>query len=231
VPVTGLHGSPLPCQPTSEMPLFSIIVVHYQGVVSHAAFLRCIKSVRDQTFKDYELIVLHDGPLIDDAVDFGVAVECTDRRYNDWGHSLRDIGIRKATGDYILHLNADNLLYSDALEQIKAEIDRPPRLTDVTTGQPVDTADMILFPIILAGRQAFRGHLFRVPGAEFYVYLTGHPPKFGNIDCMQLVIKREIWLREGGWYDKSRNSDSFMYEKFCEKYGYRTVGPVLGEHH
>jgi hypothetical protein len=213
------------------MPLFSIIVVHYQGVISHAVFLRAIRSIQQQTFQNLELICLHDGPLLDPSVDFPVEVTCTASRYNDWGNSLRDIGLRKARGEYIVHLNADSLLYPDALEHIKREIDRAPRITDLTTGAAVDTNDMILFPIILAGRQAFRGKLFRVPGSEFFIYLTGHPPVYGNIDCMQLVIKREIWLRVGGWYDKTRNGDSRMYEKFCATYGYRTVGPVLGEHH
>jgi hypothetical protein len=48
---------------------------------------------------------------------------------------------------------------------------------------------------------------------------------------MQLVMKRQLWLDEGGWYDKSELSDGAMYEKFAAKYGYRTVGGVLGEHH
>ena len=36
---------------------------------------------------------------------------------------------------------------------------------------------------------------------------------------------------EGGWRDKSENSNGVMYEQFCRKYGYRTCGPILGEHH
>jgi hypothetical protein len=51
-----------------------------------------------------------------------------------------------------------------------------------------------------------------------------------NIDCMQLVMKRELWLAEGGWRDKSERGDGEMYQQFTQKYGYRQVGPVLGEH-
>jgi hypothetical protein len=52
-----------------------------------------------------------------------------------------------------------------------------------------------------------------------------------NIDCMQLVMKRQLWLNEGGWFDKTPDGDGRMYQEFCAKYGYRTCGEVLGEHH
>ena len=47
---------------------------------------------------------------------------------------------------------------------------------------------------------------------------------------MQLVMKRSLWLAEGGWSDKCMNADGILYERFAAKYRYRTVGPVLGEH-
>jgi hypothetical protein len=53
---------------------------------------------------------------------------------------------------------------------------------------------------------------------------------YQNIDAMQLVMKRSLWLAEGGWHDKREDGDGRMYEAFAKKYGYRTVGPVLGEH-
>jgi len=61
------------------------------------------------------------------------------------------------------------------------------------------------------------------------VILTGIPPVVQNIDCMQLVMKRQLWLTEGGWYDKRELGDAYMYQQFAQKYGYRLVGPVLGE--
>ena len=65
----------------------------------------------------------------------------------------------------------------------------------------------------------------------FYQILTGNPPVYQNIDGMQLVMKRTLWLQEGGWYDKRYEGDGMMYEAFTKKYGYRHVGPVLGAHH
>jgi hypothetical protein len=67
--------------------------------------------------------------------------------------------------------------------------------------------------------------------AGFYEILSGNPPIFRNIDAMQLVMRRDLWIAEGGWYDRRESADGAMYPKFCDKYGYRTVGPILGEHH
>lgn len=212
------------------MPLFSIIVVHYQGVNSHDVFMRGYESLATQTFRDFEILCYHDGPLLDRDVKFPQPVVCTPTRNNDWGHSLRDLGIHAATGEYILHFNADNILYSNALEAIAAEVRRPPRLID-KTGQILDANDIIIFPIKMWNLIRFRNIIWQRKGApEYHVILTGFPPKVQNIDCMQLVMKRELWLREGGWYDKRNIGDGYMYQTFAAKYGYRHIGPVLGEH-
>jgi hypothetical protein len=213
------------------MPKFSIIVVHYQGVNPHEIFLRGIASLQAQTFRDFEILCYHDGPLLEPEVEFPIAVKCTDQRYNDWGHTLRDMGIREARGDYILHFNADNLLYPEALEEIAREIDRAPRLFSSRDRSALDTNDIIIFPIKMWGLMKFRQHTVQTKGDQnFYLILNGTPPMYQNIDCMQLVMKRELWLAEGGWYDKRNEGDGLMYEQFALKYGYRLVGPVLGEH-
>lgn len=212
------------------MPLFSIIVVHFQGVNSHDIFMRGYESIAAQTFTDYEILCYHDGPLLDLNARFPLPVTCTPQRHNDWGHSLRHAGICAASGDYILHFNADNVLYADALREIAREIRRAPRLFD-KSGQALDTDDIVIFPIKMWNLIKFRGITWQRKGVpEFYTILTGIPPIVHYIDCMQLVMKRSLWLAEGGWYDKRELGDGYMYQRFVAKYGYRTVGPVLGEH-
>lgn len=213
------------------MPLFSIIVVHYQGAVSHELLCRGIASLEAQTYRDFEIRCYHDGPLLQPEVPWPVPVVCSPVRHNDWGHSLRDRGMREATGDYIVHFNADNILYPFALETLAAEIRREPRIS-IVPGETLDTNDIIIFPIIMHGLIRFRDYTwqFKPPRQNFYLILNGIPPVVQNIDCMQLVMKRELWLREGGWRDKRQLGDGYMYEAFAAKYGHRHVGPVLGEH-
>ena len=212
-------------------PMFSIVVVHFQGTVPHEIFCRGIASLRAQTFTDYEILCYHDGPLLEPDLPMPVEIRATPQRFNDWGHSLRDLGIREARGEYIVHFNADNILYPDALAEIAAEIARPPRMR-TADGRVVDSNDIIIFPIKMFGLQRVWLHLVQFKGnPRWYEILTGNPPVRQNVDCMQLVMRRALWLAEGGWYDKRELGDGYMYEKFGEKYGYRTVGPVLGEHH
>jgi hypothetical protein len=212
------------------MPLFSIIVVHFQGVNSHDIFMRGYDSLAAQTFRDFEILCYHDGPLLDPEVQFPLPMTCTAQRHNDWGHSLRDAGILAATGKYIVHFNADNILYADALDELANEINRAPRLVH-RSGEVLDTNDIVIFPIKMWNLIKFRDITWQRKGApEFYTILTGIPPILQYIDCMQLVMKRELWLAEGGWRDKRELGDGYMYQGFAAKYGYRTVGPVLGEH-
>jgi hypothetical protein len=212
------------------VPKFSIIVPHYQGVINHKRFCRGIQSLQDQTFKSFEILCYHDGPLMDARLPFPIQMTPTETRKNDYGHSLRDLGIKDAVGEYIIHFNPDNILYPDALEQIDQIICRTSIIFD-ETGKCLDTDDIVIFPILMRGVQIAPGRISRFDhDPNLYTIFTGVPVKLYSIDAMQLVMKRERWLEEGGWYDKTHDGDGIMYEKFATKYGYRTVCQVLGEH-
>jgi hypothetical protein len=212
------------------MPLFSVIAVTYQGSIPHDIFRRGIASIQAQTFTDYELICLHDGPLLDPKAEMPCPVTCTDKHYNDWGHSPHDIGMKMATGDYILNFNCDNILYPNALEEIAKEIRRPARFPENPDIHRLDENNIVIFPVKAFGlNRVFGRYTAQVTDHSFFEVLTGNPPANLNIDTLQLVMKRSLWLAEGGWYDKQRNSDGVLYPAFCKKYGYRIVGPILGE--
>lgn len=214
-----------------QMPRFSIIVVHYQGTVSREIYQRGIDSILAQTFKDYELLVYHDGPLLDPDAPTPVPFRCTEKRHDDWGHSLRDRGIREATGDYILHFNADNLIYPNTL-QVLDEVSREPNRIFNPQGQALDNAGILIFPIVMHDHAIFLSkfiHLGKNSGAK--MIMPGNPPVQNFVDCLQVVVRRDIWLAEGGWSSKARDSDGVLIERLTRKYGYRGVGAVLGEHY
>jgi hypothetical protein len=213
------------------MPRFSIILIHYQGTKKHTELCRGVASLVAQTCQDFEILAYHDGPLLDPSLVWPIPFKCSPVRYNDWGHTLRDIGMREAQGEYILHFNCDNILYPNALEEIASAITRPPRIVDTTTGQALDTNDIIVFAIIQRGYHRFRDALVQFADhPEYSMILTGNPPRVRYVDAMQFVMRRSLWLAEGGWYDKSFCGDGYMYEKFAWKYGYRSVEKILGEH-
>jgi len=221
---------------------FSIIVVDYDGSVKREYMQRAIQSALLQTIdsSSYEIILLHDGPkkrpyeqeLSPEELKSVNHVYISPERQNNWGHDLRDIGIRMAKGEYIIHLNADNILYPHALERLQYHADKelPPIYSQ--SGAIKNNNDILIFCLYMMGVVFCDGGFSRRPGQEqdYSIILTGMPTKFRNIDCMQLVMKRQKWLEVGGWYDKSRNSDGIMYPEFTQQFGARYIAELLGEH-
>ncbi|MCC7276288.1 MAG: glycosyltransferase family 2 protein [Alphaproteobacteria bacterium] len=222
------------------------MAVHYDGVVDDATLHRGLGSLQAQTFRDFEVLLYHDGPprrplRSDDLVrrcDRLTRVTATERRYADWGHSLRDRGIREARGDYIVHFNVDNILYPFALGELDRELRslRPVFFSDDMIAV-FDPADIVVFPILMRGMGTnghvawrHRANVERLLGRVPAMIMTGLPPRPGNIDCMQLVMRRTTWLAEGGWTDRSERSDGKLYEGLVARYGAKHVTMVLGEH-
>lgn len=217
------------------MPKFTIIIPHYDGAVSDEFLRRCFECLRQQTCQDFDVLLFHDGPLsrpLPELPKVGTAVQLlvADKRANDCGHSLRRKGIEIARGDYIVHLNPDNVLYPQALATLVEAMAWPL--------QPSPSADMfenpkiLVFAILMRGRLiGGRGGFWRNKEAtERGSILTGIPPYAGFIDCMQLVAHRDIWQAVGGWYDLRPESDGLIYENMIAEQGARYVPAVLGEH-
>lgn len=197
---------------------FSFVCPHYDQVISDETFLEGMSSLDNSIYKNFEVLIYHDGPSSRPLPDlsnfsFKYTYRATKTRYDDWGHSLRDLGIREAKGEYIIHFNPDNILYPKALGAL-ALCER----------------DILISPVILEGTQRIGPYLQRTGEAHHNCLLDGHPPIFQNIDCMQLVMKKSMWLSHGGWYNKEEQSDGVMYEKFCKDYHPEYCAEILGVH-
>ncbi len=210
------------------MPRFTIVLIHYQAASKHTELWRAANSIYAQTNQDFELLAYHNGPLLDTSQPFPIALKCSET-FSDNAADNRNRGLREATGDYIIFMNSDNILYPNALEEISKAIDRPPRL--FSEGKVLDKNDIVVYAIIARGIQRFGDSLVRcLNNPEYYLILTGNPPRVLYVDGMQLVMRRELWLAEGGWYDNSSAGDGVMYQRFAAKYGYRPMEMILGEH-
>jgi len=99
-----------------QQPFFSIIVPTY----NRARFIKAtLESVIDQSFKDFELIVIDDGStddtkgIVDSIADHRIAYYYTENRERG---AARNHGISLAKGKYITFLDSDDLFYKDHLE-------------------------------------------------------------------------------------------------------------------
>ena len=219
--------------------MFSVVMVDYDGTMDRKEFKAAVACFADQTDDDFELLIYHDGPK---QVPYSEELKnakrpkrlrCfeTSERENNWGHSNRDRGIRTAKGDWIIHTNADNVFYGNAIASLKAKI-ADDSSTMLNRREETKRKDIVIFPIILRGATPVKGSFIRRPDmpGEFAMVLSGVPVSHKAIDAMQFVMRRELWLNEGGWSDLSKDSDGFMYEKFARKYAMHQVLEVLGEH-
>lgn len=98
------------------IPFFSIIIPSYNRA---DLILNTIESVLQQSFEDFELIVVDDGST--DNTD-EVVKSITDSRFsyhkkkNSERGATRNFGIKKAKGKYISFIDSDDLMYSNALQ-------------------------------------------------------------------------------------------------------------------
>jgi len=220
---------------SAEAPRFSIIVPHYDGSVSDASLLRGLNSLAAQSLRDFEILLLHDGPLSRPLPDLaklnlpGLRFNASAQRHNDWGHSLRDAGIHAAAGEYVVHFNPDNVLYPNALEVLEAASREP--VPPAPAAELAENPDILIFSILMRGMNYNgRGPIWRSRDPNKTLVYTGMPPSHGLIDCLQLVARRSVWLEIGGWYDRSQTSDSAIYSRLVAERGARYVVALLGEH-
>ena len=97
---------------------FSVIVPVYK-VEKYLPI--CIESVLNQTFSDFELILVDDGspdtcPEICDSYKLKDERVKVVHKQNGGLASARRAGIKEATGDYVFNLDSDDLIENDTLE-------------------------------------------------------------------------------------------------------------------
>src|SRR5690606_14562073 len=97
------------------MPFFSIITPTY----NRATFLKeTIDTILQQTFEDYELIVVDDGST-DDTEQIAATLTSDKVKYykkqNGERGAARNYGAAKATGKYLIFFDSDDVMYPDHL--------------------------------------------------------------------------------------------------------------------
>ena len=209
------------------MKLFTIIIPHYDKSISDEQFEKCLLSLYKQKIKDFEVLIYHDGELNKPlSTTTKILIKKLGAKFSIephqgvWGHNNRDKGIYEAEGEYIIHLNSDNILYD--LEAVKIFIENTKK------------QDIYIFPIKMIGTlllyNGIKGNLLkRTRNPKDETILTGFPKRL-HIDCMQLIAKTNVWRENGGWYDFREESDGYIYEQMCKRYNYVHTDLLLGEH-
>lgn len=105
------------------MPKFSIIVPVY-NVEEYIE--KCLESIFNQSFKDFEVIVVNDGTK-DKSMDIVKKYDVTIINQKNMGLSeARNNGVKKAKGEYIIFLDSDDYIEKDLLKEINKSIKNNP---------------------------------------------------------------------------------------------------------
>lgn len=107
------------------MPKISVIIPVY-NVEEYIE--KCLNSVMNQSFKDYEVIVVDDGTRdqsIEKIKDYPVKII---HQKNAGLSAARNRGVREASGDYLLFLDSDDYLEKDLFKRFSQSLKNDPDL-------------------------------------------------------------------------------------------------------
>lgn len=181
-------------------PLFSVILPVYSeleatqgGASSQRHFRgktvqRAIKSILNQQLKDWELIIVDDG-CIDDITPriLDAFADTSDKitvihKENENRAVARNVGMDKATGDWICWLDSDDEYSSHYLRELKKAIEDFPGYNIFNFASLVYWADHHSDV-----RPAFKPE---TEGLGHVWFRSGH------IGCGSFVFKKELWARD-----------------------------------
>ena len=107
------------------MPKFSIIIPVY-NVEKYIG--KCLDSVMNQTYHDYEVIVVNDGTK-DSSMNIvnNYDVKVINQK-NQGLSAARNTGVKEAKGEYILFLDSDDSIEKDLLKELNKSLKNNPDL-------------------------------------------------------------------------------------------------------
>lgn len=123
-----------------KRPVFSIIVPVYN---TKMYLEKCLDSIMNQTFTDFEVIIVNDGST-DDSKDIIAKYPYKVINQKNQGLSMaRNNGVKEATGDYLLFLDSDDYIDKDLLKEINKSLSNNPDLVRFQIREVFDNEDNI----------------------------------------------------------------------------------------
>lgn len=168
-------------------------------------------SFAAQTRKGFSVRVIHDGEFDKEVhtvvrafaemnSDIPTSLDFANRRHNDWGHSLREIGLQESKSELMLITNDDNYYAPMFFEYL---------LPHFETG-----ADIVFCNMIHSHHSPFRDHTFsRSRDLPYRPFVT--KPKMNRIDMGSFIFRTQLG-QKAGFEDKSFGADGIFFERMLK---------------
>ncbi len=123
------------------MPKFSLIIPVYNV---EKYIKRCLDSVFQQSFKDFEVIVVDDGTK-DNSMEIVKEYNVkTIHQENQGLSAARNNGLKKATGEYIFFLDSDDWIEKDLLKELNKSLKNHPDIVRFQAQEVFDEDNKII---------------------------------------------------------------------------------------
>lgn len=175
---------------------FSIIIPVYNV---EKYLKKCLLSLLHQTYSDFEVLIIDDGST-DNSIKIINEYTKKDSRFsiyeqvNSGQGSARNNGIRRAKGDYILFLDADDYLALDALRKLSNKISQSS--SDVISFNCIIDHGIIKKKSIL--NDGFHGHFNAIKDSSI---LTVPSNSTARIVKRELLLNNNIYFNENVMYE------------------------------
>jgi hypothetical protein len=189
-------------------------------------FPEIVSSLINQTYKNWELLLIHDGPnstglraVIDVINDKRIKFIETEQRKQLWGHPLRNwalenLGTLAPNTSFVCVGNADNHIMPHFCEFMLRGFENPYILA-VYCSAFIHSYDSWQKTTIIENNQRFCNHI----DWEVYKYgIIDTRLQLGYIDSNCVVMRKNIAV-ESGWNDMSHSSDFSFFKRVIDRYG------------
>ena len=176
------------------MPKFSIVIPVY-NVEDYIE--RCLESIKKQTFKDYEVIVVNDGTK-DNSMEIVKKYSYTIINQKNQGLSMaRNNAVKKAKGEYLIFLDSDDYWDKDLLNEINKSLDNDPDLVRFQIKQVDEKGNSIYY-----NEEGFKG----LNGEDAFNKIV----KYHFVEnAWAYCIKRKYWLENKFEFAKGKIHEDF----------------------
>lgn len=197
-------------------PKVSIITPTYNATPEK--LLKCIQYIQAQTYKDYEHVIVADGPhpelkkFVETLDDHRIYFVELKENSGNCGHTARNTGLTASQGEFVYFFDDDNALFIDAIENMVLALENTP-----------DEVGFVIADIV------HNGPLPR--GLRAPMIMKGEPVRVGNIDTMNCMLKKNKLVETGGWVTKEKYcGDGLTFEQINRFYKYKKINKIVGVH-
>ncbi len=180
-----------------------------------------LRSVQTQTRTDWECIVVDDaspdncGRIADEFAAADPRFKVIHNAKNEYLSAARNTGIEAASGDYILPLDADDMLAPNAVEVLASSLDRD-RTLHIAYGGVLFVNEDGQTPTVYPGQADKPGHSGwpMAMDIELLVKGMGQPMPYAS------MFRRDVWRLTGGYRTRVRSSEDCDFWMRACSYGF-----------